>query len=35
MLGGAHQAEVDGPRHLGHLAGEAAATLATQLGAVS
>lgn len=35
LLGGAHQAEVDGPRHLGHLAGAAAATLATQLGAVS
>lgn len=31
LLGGAHQAEVDGPQHLGHLAGAAAAALADQL----
>lgn len=35
LLGGAHQAEVDGPQQLGHLAGAAAAALARQLGAVS
>lgn len=35
LLGGAHQAEVDGPEHLGHLAGAAATGLARQLGAVS
>jgi DNA-binding transcriptional MerR regulator len=31
LLGGAHQALVDGPRHLGHLAGAAADALADQL----
>jgi DNA-binding transcriptional MerR regulator len=31
LLGGAHQAEVDGPQHLGHLAGAAAVALADQL----
>lgn len=31
LLGGAHQAEVDGPEHLGHRAGAAAAALADQL----
>jgi DNA-binding transcriptional MerR regulator len=31
LLGGAHQAQVEGPRHLGHLAGAAAATLADEL----
>ncbi|GAA5124902.1 hypothetical protein GCM10023339_47180 [Alloalcanivorax gelatiniphagus] len=35
MLGGAHQAEVVGPEHLGHRAGAAASALATRLGAVS
>ncbi|NPD03575.1 MerR family transcriptional regulator [Nocardioides sp. zg-1308] len=35
LLGGAHQAEVDGAERLGHLAGAAAASLATRLGAVS
>ena len=31
LLGGAHQALVDGPRHLGHLAGAAAVALADEL----
>jgi DNA-binding transcriptional MerR regulator len=31
LLGGAHQAEVDGPEHLGHRAGAAAAALADRL----
>lgn len=35
MLGGAHQAGVEGPEHLGHRAGAAAAALARELGAVS
>jgi DNA-binding transcriptional MerR regulator/methanogenic corrinoid protein MtbC1 len=35
LLGGAHQAEVAGPEHLGHRAGAAATALATRLGAVS
>jgi DNA-binding transcriptional MerR regulator len=35
LLGGAHQDRVEGPEHLGHLAGAAAASLATELGAVS
>ena len=35
LLGGAHQDRVDGPVHLGHHAGGAAAALATRLGAVS
>ena len=34
LLGGAHQAEVEGPEHLGHRAGAAAAALAEQLAAV-
>ncbi|WP_210648998.1 MerR family transcriptional regulator [Nocardioides sp. SYSU D00065] len=34
LLGGAHQAQVEGPEHLGHRAGAAAAALARQLGAV-
>ena len=33
LLGGAHQDEVEGPEHLGHRAGRAAAALATRLGA--
>ncbi|MFC7360701.1 MerR family transcriptional regulator [Nocardioides astragali] len=35
LLGGAHQDEVEGPRHLGHRAGAAAVALATQLAAAS
>lgn len=35
LLGGAHQVAVEGPRHLGHRAGAAAAALATQLAAAS
>ncbi|WP_210502761.1 MerR family transcriptional regulator [Nocardioides xinjiangensis] len=35
LLGGAHQDMVEGPEHLGHLAGAAAARVATRLGAVS
>ncbi|WP_191279855.1 MerR family transcriptional regulator [Nocardioides flavus (ex Wang et al. 2016)] len=35
MLGGAHQTGVEGAEHLGHLAGRAADSLATRLGAVS
>ncbi|MDR7252543.1 DNA-binding transcriptional MerR regulator [Nocardioides sp. BE266] len=34
LLGGAHQAEVAGPRHLGHRAGAAAAALADELTSV-
>jgi hypothetical protein len=33
LLGGAHQDEVEGPEHLGHRAGAAAAALAEQLAA--
>ena len=33
LLGGAHQAEVEGPQHLGHLAGAAAVALADRLAA--